>query len=139
MAWPSVAAGRAAVSGIWINKASSALTTAMAMPSADTRTVLKMPVAMPTFCGATTLTAIASIRPHGMPMPMPIRLIGNHRPAASVAMTSASHTRPTATASKPAADRTPGLNQRVSNAARNGTTNRGAARPIISWPAASAL
>ncbi|KAG1357650.1 hypothetical protein G6F61_014556 [Rhizopus arrhizus] len=70
---------------------------------------------------------------------MPIRLIGNHRPVAPVVITSANQTRPAATASRPPADSTPGLNQRVSNAARTGTTSNGAARPIINWPAASAL
>ncbi|MNT62530.1 hypothetical protein D3C72_2002570 [compost metagenome] len=98
-----------------------------------------MPVAMPTLRASTTLTAMASIKPQGRPMPQPINNMGIHRPAAPAAITSASQIKPAATASRPMADSRPGRNQRVSSAARNGTTSKGAARPIINCPASSAL
>ena len=80
---PGPARGRrAAPRPAEIRKASSALSTAMATPSADTRTVLKMPVAMPTLSLSTTLTASASIRPQGRPMPAPIRPMGREQAAA---------------------------------------------------------
>ena len=53
--------------------ANPALTSASAIPSPATRTVLKIPVAIPACSTGTTLIASPSIKPQGKPMPKPMR------------------------------------------------------------------
>ncbi|MNF04242.1 hypothetical protein D3C80_2037160 [compost metagenome] len=60
--------------------ASIAPAIAMAIPSAETRTALNIPVAMPARSFSTTLTAMASINPQGRPIPVPINSIGAIKP-----------------------------------------------------------
>ncbi|NAT16876.1 hypothetical protein CU663_16945 [Pseudomonas syringae pv. actinidifoliorum] len=77
----------------------------MAMPSAETRTALKMPVAMPARSFSTTLTAMPSIKPQGRPIPIPINAIGSRAMwVAPLSSTSASQARPAATSTNPTPD-----------------------------------
>ena len=108
------------------------------MPSPATRTVLKMPVAMPARSLGTTLTARPSIKPQGSPMPRPISSSGGAICAKAVpGAHPPSHSRPAAQTSNPARHSSAAETQRVSQPASNGTNSMGRDSTNISCPACS--
>ncbi|MNK61273.1 hypothetical protein D3C87_804290 [compost metagenome] len=110
------------------------------MPSPATRTVLKMPDAMPARSRGTTLTARPSISPQGRPMPAPISSSGPTRPCKGVpGAQRASHTSPAAHTRSPTAEITPAENRCASHAASVGTMRIGPDSANMKPPASSAL
>ncbi|MNH20526.1 hypothetical protein D3C79_803020 [compost metagenome] len=116
--------------------ASNAPTTASAIPSPATRTVLKMPVAMPARSFGTTLTARPSINPQGKLMPQPMVNSGRINSTKGFpGAYCASHNRPKAQISKPRLEMIPAENRCANMPASTGNTSIGAESANITIPA----
>ncbi|KAG1255693.1 hypothetical protein G6F66_014884 [Rhizopus arrhizus] len=109
------------------------------MPSPATRTVPKMPAAIPARCTGTTLTDSPSIRPHGNAVPAPISISnGTHCEGDGCDAWRDSRYRPVAQTSKPSVHNRALPMRSAQRAASIGSTSIGADRASICNPTAAA-